>query len=414
VALAAACSGPAPGPPHDGPIVLVTLSALRDDVVGGLGGELGLTPHLDALVWKADWAGRGVVPSSCTASSIASLLTGLRPAQHRVLHAGSPPPAGDLVTLAEALKAAGYRTAGFASRRWLSAAGYAQGFDQLAELGKGRQAAARLARLDGGRDFVWVHLPEPRAPYVRRDWLLGRIEGAPAHLPRRLLQRQIDALLAPGRRLRPVQRRALWAMYRLNVAWADERLGRLLAALEQSGQWDRTLLVVTADHGEEPDRRGGGRQGGLGRQLLEVPLIVKLPAGFPRRIAAPQEQRVATARLWATLVEAAGGPVPPAAAPSLYRRGSPAILSELHFPEKSPERAPKGAPGEAASRFSLLDGDEQLLWEPGGAGPRLERWNRKGSRPVAGSGGDARLLPQLAASRLRFVPEDSPDEGRAQ
>ncbi len=54
-----------------------------------------------------------------------------------------------------------------------------------------------------------------------------------------------------------------------------------LAALKHSGQWSKTLLVVTADHGEEFGENGQIAHGGnLGHVLVEVPLVIKLPAGF--------------------------------------------------------------------------------------------------------------------------------------
>ena len=55
-------------------------------------------------------------------------------------------------------------------------------------------------------------------------------------------------------------------------------------------------------------------------------------------------------RLWATLVVAAGGEVPPAAAPSLFRRSSVPAVSELYLTN-------------GTNRFSLVEGDDQLLWE---------------------------------------------------
>ncbi|HWN45508.1 MAG TPA: hypothetical protein VNW71_25000, partial [Thermoanaerobaculia bacterium] len=109
--------------------------------------------------------------------------------------------------------------------------------------------------------------------------------------------------------------------------------------------------VVTSNHGEEFGEKGQILHGGnLGRQLLEVPLIVKLPAGFEREIRMPRRQRVPTTRIWATLVVAAGGEVPPAAAPSLFRQSSVPAVSELYLTN-------------GTNRFSLVEGDDQLLWE---------------------------------------------------
>jgi hypothetical protein len=188
-------------------------------------------------------------------------------------------------------------------------------------------------------------------------------------------------------------------MYRLNAAWADERLGRLLEALKKSGQWDRTLLVVTSNQGEELKDKGQILTGGnLGRQLLEVPLAVKLPAGFDRPIAPPETRRVAAARIWATLVEAAGGDAPPAVAPSLFRQGPEAVLSELYLTN-------------GTNRFSLVSGDDQLLWEsrfappdPGYATPAPPEAARRKGKRLSGI-----AVPSAAAlERLRVPFEVTP------
>ncbi len=351
-------------PAHDGPIVVVTFDSLRADVVG----EPGLTPNLDALIRQADWSGRAIASSSWGLPSMASLFTGLRPWQHRVLRAEDRiPPA--LITLPEALQARGYETFGFMGEPMYSKeAGFGQGFDLLTRLGKGTEAGEKLrsAGTSGaGRRFVWVHFSEPQAPYYRRPKLVARLGLQGRDLPYRVLPHHLAPFFDPGVPLPPELERRFRTMYRLNVAWADDRLGKLLAELRASGQWDRTLLVVTATHGEELGEKGQILNGGnLGRQLIEVPLVVKLPSGSGRRIAAPRDQRVATARLWATLVEAAGGEVPPAQSPSLFQQAPDTLLSELYLVN-------------GANRFSLVQGDDQLLWEARFAPPEPEYYRAR-------------------------------------
>ena len=444
--LFVSCGG---GAAHDGPIVLITFDSLRADVVGGLGGERGLTPHLDALLRQSDWAGRAIAPSSSGVPAMASLFTGLRPWQHQVLHdETSLSPA--LFTLPEALAARGYETRGFTGEpSYAKQGGYEQGFDLLGDLGKGAEAAAALEKLGGDRQFVWIHIPEPQAPYIRRPKFVSRVNTGRLDLPFRILPNQLAPYFDPEVPLPPGKRRRFWTMYRFNVAWADERLGRLLAALRASGQWDRTLLAVTSTHGEEFGEKGQILNGGnLGRQLLEVPLAVKLPADLDRRIAVPRNRRVAAARLWATLVEAAGAEVPPAVAPSLFRPAAEALLSELYLTN-------------GTNRFSLVQGNDQLLWEssfappepeyyrarlammsrgnaeiaraelsePPGAifgrllagflatpplsgrgAPRLtlERWDEWGSRPVADPRRTAELAALLTRIWNRFQPAELP------
>lgn len=420
--LASGCRAEPPARPkkHAGPIVLITFEGLRDDAVTGLGGEPGLTPRFSALLARA-WSARGIAASGWTEASAASVVTGLSPWQHQILAPGVGELPAGVLTLAEALHGTGYRTYGFGSAREVRL-GLARGFDEFGDLGKGHAAMTRLSRLSGGRELVWIHLAEPRPPFVRRDWLLARLPGAPARLPRRLSAAQVDQLLARGAG-DPEVLRKLGAMYRSNVAWADERLGRLLDALDASGKRDRTLLIVTSVLGEDfgPGRLGA-RDGGLGRQILEVPLVVALPTLSARRIAAAPKRPVALTRIWATVAEAAGLAVPPAVAPSLFRSSAAPILSDLY-----------GGP-DGCNRFSLLAGSDQLLWQTafaspdapeaareaafaqtpplhgGGQGARpvlhLLRWGPGGSRPIADPAREKALAEALERAWSRFVPEE--------
>src|SRR5260370_6499529 len=250
VVLAAGC-GPARRPNRGGPVVLITLEALRADVVSGLGGEPGLTPNLAALIRRAVGAGGVVAPSSWGVPAMATLFTGMSPWQHHaVLDGDDAHLAQDLVTLPKAFKALGYHTAGFAGGHWYTAAfGYDRGFDSFDEVGRNRDAAEHLASLAEGKELVWVHMPEPQAPYVRRDWLLPRLAGRcahPADLPQTV--EPVDLLAASNPEAPPAAaaRPRLGAMHRLNRALADEKVGRLLDALHASGQWERTLILGTS------------------------------------------------------------------------------------------------------------------------------------------------------------------------
>jgi arylsulfatase A-like enzyme len=436
--------------------VLITFDSLRADAVGGLGGRAGLMPNLEAVVRQADWAGRGIAASSWGVPAMASLFTGLQPWQHQVIEVGQSRLPAVLVTLPEALAARGYSAAGYWTNRWYSEKqGYTQGFDIYDNFGRGHRAAERLAHLgdvNGGRQFIWVHIPEPAAPYVRHDELIPRLgPGAPEVLPRRIAPEQLEPFNDPAKPLPPGRWRRIAAMYRLNAARADERLGPLLEALRASGQWDRTLLVITSDHGEDLGENGQVLHGSnLGRWTLEVPLVIKLPRGSARRIAEPLGRRIAVNRLWATLVEAAGGTPPPAVAPSLFRRVAAPVLSELYLVGSS-------------NLFSLVDGDDQLLWEAPFGPPEpayygalaeagrpdaekrlgespaavfarlgqafaaslplsgftaptwtLEHWDAQGrSRPVNAPGRARELAERLRRSWLRFLPDElTPAEER--
>ncbi|HEV8241267.1 MAG TPA: sulfatase [Thermoanaerobaculia bacterium] len=367
LASLSACSGcRGGGADHRGPIVLITIDALRADAVGVFGGPPKLTPALDALAREATWAGTAVAPSSWTVPSMASLFTGIQPWRNQNWHGDAAMLRPELVTIPEALKAQGFATSGFYTNAWLRPPfGYGAGFDTFKYFREGKRAEAVLARLgtpDAGQraqpEFVWAHILPPHAPYVRRDALIGQLPDSPPPLPRRVSVLDLEPWFDPATPLPPEQARTLRAAYQLNVAWADHLVGRLLAALRKSGQWDDTLLVVTADHGEEFKECGQIEHGGnLCRSLVEVPLLVKLPKNWQGPpLALRRGDRPGTVRVRATLIEAAGGKSEPTTAPSLFHEDTGGVLSELYL-------------GNGVNRISYVEDDRQLLWESHFAAP---------------------------------------------
>jgi hypothetical protein len=375
--LPAACHR---GPPaHQGPIVLITIDALRADMVGALGGPPKVMPALSALARQADYAGRAISPSSWTVPSMAALFTGFQPWRAQSWANDRAVLDDRFVTLPESLKKEGYKTSAFRSNHWLEAQfGYSQGFDLFQYLKDGKRAVASLEQLKGGREFVWIHILPPHAPYVRRDPLLDRLDEIPPDMPRQLKPLDLEVYADPAVPLPADKERLFRAMYKLNAAFADTMLNRMLEALKRSGQWDRTLLVVTADHGEEFKENGQIAHGGnLGHVLVEVPLVIKLPKGFQRKLAIQPGHPVATIRVSPTLIAAAGGTPEPGAAPSFFEPFDKGVLSELYL-------------GNAVNRFSLVDGDLQLLWESHFGKPEPDYFRAR----YAGIGGQ--VQPPLA------------------
>ena len=386
----AAPSAEAPEPaaqafaPHRGPIVLVTLDALRADLV-----DERLTPHLAGLLGEADWAGTAIAPSSWTAPSMASLFTGLQPWRHGVIHPGRARLAEELETLPEALAAAGYETVAYRSNHWLSGKlGYAQGFDAFRRSGayalRPAEYLAGLGTLDVRPRFVWVHLLIPHAPYRRHARFLDRLDDPPADLPEAVLPLDLERWFDPALEPPEDELARIAALYRLNTAFADHLLGKLLGGLRHSGLWDESLVVVTSDHGEELGEHGQLAHGGnLGRELVEVPLAIKLPRGFGGEIEPPETARPALARLFATLVEAAGGVPGAAAAPSLFRPAAVPALTELYL-------------GNGTNEFSLVEGGRQLRWTSCFADPEPEYYRAR----IASLGGRPEPSPSEPPDRI--------------
>ncbi|MDY7091918.1 MAG: sulfatase-like hydrolase/transferase [Acidobacteriota bacterium] len=342
-----------------GPILLITVDALRADAVGALAetgtsgpvaAGLDLTPHLDALVAEADWAGTAIASSSASIPATAGLLTGLTPWLHQALHPEQPRLSSAVTTLAEALRERGYTTTAYVSGHWYpQGLGYEQGFDYYRGLNRGGKAAGHLASLEPGPSFFWIHVDAPSPPLRIRDRLRPQLGPLPDDLPKELSALQLELYRSPRVQLSEDWRQRILALYRGEVALLDLRVQRLLRGLRESGQWDRSLVAVVSAHGEEIGEHGQmGHANNLMPESLRVPMILKLPKGSPHTLRLQPGEPVAATRLWATLVEHAGGMPGPSVAPSLFHQAPPGVLSELYL-------------SDGANRFSWLQGDLQLL-----------------------------------------------------
>jgi arylsulfatase A-like enzyme len=90
------------------------------------------------------------------------------------------------------------------------------------------------------------------------------------------------------------------ANYDGEIAFTDHHVGRLLEHLRDSGLQEKTIIIITSDHGEEFLDHGGYWHGcTLFNELIKVPLIMYLPRLTHREIT----QKVSTVDLFPTLVE---------------------------------------------------------------------------------------------------------------
>ncbi len=144
--------------------------------------------------------------------------------------------------------------------------------------------------------FAFLNLFDAHAPYLPPapfDAAFG------ARLPGR------NPFLTDGRRYSPRELQAEIDAYDGAIAWLDDRLARLIAALEQRGVLDRTILIVTSDHGEEFLEHGVMTHGNsLYDPALHVPLLIIAPGRAPQAVRVPHW--VSTTDLAATVLDLAG------------------------------------------------------------------------------------------------------------
>lgn len=279
------------------PNVLVYLiDTLRADRLGCYGHSRPVSPHIDALASQATLFTNAVAQSSWTRPAVASIFTGVWPRRHGVnrLEDALAPAAA---TMAELLRAAGYRTHGVIANSSVARAfGFDQGFDGYVKRPGGKWWSGAVTRaalewLDGDRGeapfFLYLHTVDPHTPYDPPAALRERFAPAVPHdgTGRR---RWLDRLTAGEIEVTPALVENLLALYDAEVAGNDASFGALVAGLEERGLWDDTVVIVLSDHGEEFHEHGGWDHGKtLYNEVLEVPLIVRLP-GLPegRRVEA--------------------------------------------------------------------------------------------------------------------------------
>lgn len=318
-------------PPTDRPnVLLISLDTLRADRLGCYGAGRDTSPAIDRLAREGLRFARAEAASNWTLPSHYSMMSGLTPAAHGVLPdfgalRGYDSPelhtvargSGREQMLAESFKEAGYRTVALTENGWVSPRfGFDQGFDDYRSDTKSslpqtlRATLAALRGMSGDPPwFAFVHTYAPHQPYhapPRFRWLWADPDHVGFAWPRARVpiteyKRFRMALFPPS----PGDVRAFRDLYDGQVAWADTLIQRLVAWLEAEGVLERTLVVVTSDHGEEIFERGRfDHFETLYEEVSHVPLVIRAPGRVPASTVV--EDTVSLIDLPATLLDLAG------------------------------------------------------------------------------------------------------------
>jgi len=306
-------------------VIVLTIDTLRTDYLSFYDPSAQPTPSIDALaarsvVFDDAWAQR---PTS--APSMATFMTGMYPARHRVRDNAMVLP-DDVRTLAEIHADAGFATAAFVTNiNFDKAFAFDQGFAThvffdaptdrdglMLDVSDEQAVDAALAWSADHTDgpiFLWVHLLAPHAPYLppadlapelhpgRGEWMNvlnmpfnhARVEGLRTYFDR-------DVYLD---------------LYRAEVASVDREVARLMAGLDRLGLIASSHVIFAGDHGEsfgEGDTFGHGH--GLHAAEAHVPLTWKLPSDLRAGTRIPttvQLADVAPTLLTLSGLEAAAG-----------------------------------------------------------------------------------------------------------
>jgi arylsulfatase A-like enzyme len=297
---------PSPSSGSNRSVLLVTIDTLRADHLGVYGYSRPTSPRIDAL------AGQGLVFDHAytywpkTRGSMAILLTSRRPSQngygksHPMLLGFNP-------TLASVLKEAGYVTAAAVDNPNVAAAnGYAKGFDAYRETWEEsalRTEADRARAITetalgflkaARRDrpfFLWLHYVSPHAPYTPPPpYDTAFLDAAARAGPRLPIVAGLHGGIPKQWAVRGQDRLGYYvAQYDGEIAAVDQEVGRVIDGLRDSGAAERTVVVLTSDHGESLGEHDYYFDHGedVFEPSLAIPLVVAgpgLPAG--RRVSA--------------------------------------------------------------------------------------------------------------------------------
>jgi len=323
-ALLAALAGCGGEPTPHVNLLLISIDTLRADRLGCYGNsdwEASPSPHIDALAAQGVVLDAEFAPRGQTHPSLSAMITGKYPITTGLRENGLQLEPQHL-TLLQRLASAGWRTGAFIANfglddprdewifrgadskgdgyngRFLQEAGPREGrfqhkWDDRVEAG----ALEFLKRQAADKPFAaWVHFYDVHRPYNPPEGfdLHGHSDGLPEPLRAPGLDdgpavdEHIDAITLGERAVPDAELRRIRGLYDGGVSSSDARVGRLLEALDRAGLAANTLVIVTADHGDElyDHNRYFYHGNSVYDGVLRLPFVARgpeLPAG--RRVA---------------------------------------------------------------------------------------------------------------------------------
>jgi arylsulfatase A-like enzyme len=272
--------------------------------LGCYGYDKPTSPRLDEFAAQATQYLRVVSTAPWTLPAHASLFTGRYPLEHGARtfplednkeHLGVLP--ASAITLAEVLSDMGYATgAVIANVTYLSAGlGFSQGFDdfQIKRLMCDVQTTRALHWIEQEASdpfFLFINFMDTHCPYNTAPIAETQLPPASARNSRQLIDELKVAVMGSEAPTPSELVEAAHTQYDRSIANVDAQLGRLFDELKRLGMYDRSLIVITSDHGEYfGEHRLVEHSKDIYQEALFVPLLVKLPGQTqPARI----EQRV--------------------------------------------------------------------------------------------------------------------------
>ncbi len=289
---------------NDYNVIIISIDALRPDHMSAYGYERETTPNIDEFFKKSIVFKHAVTVYPKTASSMTSMLTGLYPSHHKVRRNAKDKLSKNIKTLPEILHSYGYTTAAFISNVVLKSKllGLNQGFDvydeKLEEKELNRNLRERSAsnlvkpaikwiRYNSEKKFfLWIHFIDPHGPYTPPKPYDKKFKSK--------IKNNIDIeLISTYQRLKNIHNANRYIdFYDGEIAFMDENVGKLLAAIEKNVTKRKNLIIFTADHGESLGEHNDYFEHGrrVYDTCLRIPLAINLDAEIPKNIVNDKNQ----------------------------------------------------------------------------------------------------------------------------
>jgi len=264
-------------------VLVVLVDTLRADHLSCYGYSRPTSPCLDALARESALYERVISQAPWTWPATASIFTSLYPNAHGVVSADRCYLRESIVTLAELFQDAGYTTWGISANSLICRAqNFHQGFEIFHELF--HEPADRitdeflgwLPEASNRVFFAYLHYLDPHHPYdppeAARRAIAPELFGPDATETLRRIETGKG-----GRAIQALERdkEHVIALYDGEIRHWDTQFGRIVEALRSRGLLDKTVIVVTSDHGEELWEHGHlGHAKTLYQEVLHVPLVL--------------------------------------------------------------------------------------------------------------------------------------------
>ena len=358
---------------RDANVMVIVLDAAGARHFGCYGAARPTTPEIDRIAAEGALFERAYTPAVFTRSAMASAWTSQLPDEHHATVSYDEKLPASVPTLAGIVGESGIATAAFVGNNMAGTAfGLDRGFADFRRASPRAEeltesALAWLGAAGASRFFAYLHYREPHYPFDPRP-PYDTIFGPDAPLPPSVKtdSRWLDRVNDGTHRPRAEEIAHLERLYEGNLRLVDHEVGRLRRRMEELGLWDRTVVILSADHGEAMYEHGFvGHNEQLYEESVRIPLIVRLPPG-----AGPRGRRVRMLTglldLAPTVADALG--VPPERRRSFRGRSLLAVAAGAPEPASEPVLCrtvgtkPRYAlVGERHKyQFNLRDGDESL------------------------------------------------------